>query len=412
MGIRGVFGRLSVMLAVCVGATALVLAGCGSDKDSSTTATGGGGSSTQATGDAALPPAPPDNGADVAGAQDFVKSNLQPLAYKPAGPAYDMKKVDKPVWWLSPPTSAPPVLQRGEGFKQAAKAAGVKYHVCLAEGTPEGNALCLKQAVNAGAGSAIVDAISVDSVLEPIKRAEAAGVKVVVADQSDPGKPVNPAVTAEVTHDYHGTGEMAGAYAVAAKGGELDALCINVPDFVTGTSVCAGFTDKVHEFCPDCKVETKDIPAANALTQVGALVNQAVLSDPKLNFIMNAYDYTTPPVATALRSMGKGPNDILLGGENGTVEALAAVKKGQYNAVSVGQHPYWWGWGVFDAGARAQAGAIDKTAQLDVPNKLFTTESMKGYDGPITYQDADTLYDVGDGSVYKDGFQNVWKASN
>ncbi len=187
-------------------------------------------------------------------------------------------------------------------------------------------------------------------------------------------------------------------------------MCINVPDFTTGTAVCAGFTQEVHKFCPNCKVVTKDIPSQAVATALGPDISQAVLSDPKLNFIMDAYDYLGAYVATELKQLGKTPSQIMVGGENGTLQALAAVRSGSYQAISIGQDPYWWGWGMFDAAARAQVpGAITNAAVQDSPNKMFTRETFH-HPGAITYAAADGLYGAGDGSVYKNGFMAGWKA--
>lgn len=358
-----------------------------------------------------LPPTPADtSGANVKGAQQYLLAHLGIPKFVPEGPAFNIKKVTKPVWLLEAPANVAPDQQVAAGFIQAAKAAGVKYHVCLANGTPEGNALCLQEATAQGAGSAVIWSQAINTILQPIRSAMKAGVKVVEGNASlRIGEPVNPNVAAEVSHDYYGAGEENGGYAAAALGGAADALCINIPDFVTGTAVCQGFTKILRQFVPGAKVKTVNIPAAGVNTEVGASVSQAVLSDPRLNFIMNAYDFTVPLVTTELHALGKAPSKMMVGGQNGTTQAIQAIKSGDYDVVSAGQNSFWWGWAFLDAGARAQVGAIGKTAVLTTPNELFTTQTMASYSGPITFQGSNQLYGLGNGSVYESGYKKLWK---
>lgn len=356
-----------------------------------------------------LPATPPADGANVAGAQKYVLAQLGVPKFVPPGPAFNMRSVKKPVWLLETQPDAEPAPHVTEGFIQGAQASGAPYHVCLANGTPEGNALCLQQAAQAGAGSAVVWSVPLNEIAGPLAQARAAGVKVVSGNSAFRiGEPVPSAVSAEVSIDYPNAGELNGGYAVAARGGSLDALCVNVPDFVTGTSVCQGFTSVVHQFCSACKVRTTSIPSATALTQIGPVVSQAVLADPKLNYIMAAYDYLDPGINVQLKALGKSRDQVMVAGENGSVPSLAALQEAGSNQVAdAGQNPFWWGWSFFDAGARAEVGAIGNTAVLGAPNQLFTRESFT-YKGALTYANSLAVYGLGDGSVFKKGYEALW----
>lgn len=394
-------------MGVALVALAVTVASCGSNGSSS--GSGSGSTRASASKNPQLPPTPKANGADVKGAQQFLLSRLGTPKFQPAGPAFDIKSVKKPVWLLQAPASTPPDADVTEGFIEAGKASGVPYHVCPAEGTPEGNARCLKQAAQAGAGSAVIWSQIPDSIRGPLQQAKAAGVKVVGGNLSlHIDDAVDPDLNSAVSHDYYGAGENAGAYAVAALGGSVDAICIDLPEYVTGTSVCKGFSDIVTKYCPKCKVVKKNVSAQAFNAQTGAAVSQSVLPNPKLNFIMNAYDASVPLVIAQLRSLGKKPSDVMVGGQNGTVQALQALKDGQYDVVSSGQNAHWWGWAFFDAGARAQAGAIGDKTVVTSPNKLFTKETFK-YSGEISFKNSDDMYGFGDGSLYRQGYQTLWK---
>ena len=393
------FGRV-LLLASIIAAVAAVAA-----YGSATTNT-----SSHVASSSKLPPTPPADGANVAGAQQYVLQNVGQPKFTPMGPDFNIKLVKKPVWFISPPANAPPAQNVYAGFAAAGKAAGVPTHLCLGAGTPEGNALCLQEAAAQGAGSAVWQSIAVKELVGPITRANAAGVKTIAGmDALRIGEPTPKPAEFEVSHNYLQTGELVGGYAVAAKGGALDAMCINIPDYTTATAVCAGFTQEVHKFCPKCKVTTKVIPSQAVATELGADVSAAALSDPHLDFIMDGYDYLGPYVETELKALGKTASQIMVGGENGTLQALSDIRSGNYQALSVGQDPYWWGWGMFDAAARAQVpGALTRAAVQDSPNVLFTRQTFH-YTGSITYGASDAIYGLGNGALYKNGFLKEWK---
>lgn len=384
---------------------ALAITACGSSDDSTTTSSG----SSTGSADSSLPPTPDAKGADVKGAQAFVKDHLGIPKFEAAGKAFDVKSVTKPVWLITATSSVPPVPQVNEAFEQAGKAAGVPVHVCPGNSTPTGFALCFKQAIQAGAGSVIFFSLDIDSISEPIKEARAAGIKVISGNNDfRVGADVDPRVDGGVSHDYFGAGQLNAAYALAERGGELDSLCIYTPEIPNSKSVCDGFQETLDELCPSCKLDVKPVPLAELATQTGAIVNTKVLSNPKLNFVMACYDAMTPLVVQKLRQLGKKPDEISVGGENGTPQALQQIKDGNYQVVSAGQSPGWWGWAFFDAAARAQVGALKDSVVVTQPNELFTKEGFK-YDGKISVDNADDWFGFGDGKVYKDGYQALWK---
>jgi len=358
---------------------------------------------------AQLPPTPnATSGVNLSGAQKFLLKRLGSVKFKAAGPAFNIKKITKPVWLVAATLAESPDPQVVQGFVQAAKAAGVPYHVCPGESTTQANALCLRQATQAKAGSAIIWSENIASLAQPLKQARAAGVKIVSGnDAVRIGEKVPSAVDAEVSHDYFGGGQEAGAYAVAARGSALDALCISIPEFAVTGAVCSGFETEMRTFCAACKYVEKSVPAAQLPTGTGATVSRQALQDPKLNFIMGSVDAVNPFVETELKLLRKTPKQIMVGGLNGTVAALQSIRSRSYEVVSAGQNAYWWGWAFFDAGARVQVGAIHR-AQVTQPNKLFTRETFH-YSGPISYNSADQVFGFGNGSNYKKGYEALWK---
>lgn len=386
-----------------------VMSACGSS-DGSATGDDGAGSASVAATERNLPPLPETKGADVEAARALVRKSLGRPKFQPAGPAFDIQRsVTKPVWLITATSSVPPVPQVNKAFEEAGKAAGVPVHVCPGNSTPTGFALCFKQAIQARAGSVIFFSLDIDSISQPIKEARKAGIKVISGNNDfRVGADLDPRVDGGVSHDYFAAGQLDGAYAVAERGGNLSSLCIYTPDIPNSKAVCDGFKDSLDTFCPDCELEVKPVPLADLATQTGAVVNTAVLSNPDLDFVMACYDAMTPLVVQKLRQLGKAPKDVSVGGENGTPQALQQIKDENYQVVSAGQSPGWWGWAFFDAAARAQAGKLADSVVVTQPNELFTRETFD-YAGKITVDNADEWFGFGDGAIYKDGYRALWR---
>lgn len=402
--------RLVAVAAVCIAALALVA--CGDDDDGADEGGGSTAASSEALSDPKLPP-PPENieGADVKGAQEMQLDGFESAEFIPPGEAFDVSEVTKPVWLITVPSTFEAVDGINRGFEEAAQAAGVEHNICQGESKPDRIAICLQQAVAAGAGSVIELGMDPTIIAKPLAEAREAGVKVVTGNTAlRVGDPLPENVDGQVTHDYYGTGELGAAYAIAERGSSLNALCLVVPEFGVTQSVCEGFTDTVEELCTDCQVETQEVHIDQLETQTTAIVNQEILQNSDLNFIMGSLDDLAPIIGPVLQRAGKSPDDITVGGQNGTVGALTAIQEGgDYQKFSGGQHNLWWGWAVFDAAARAQVQEMPEALQTE-PNVAFTPETFD-YEGEISLDAADEIYGLGDGAVYRDGYQSQWGGS-
>lgn len=406
---RRMRSMMSLLLVVILGA--VFVSACGDSEEESTST---GASTTAATAelldDPRLPAAPENTeGADVAGAQRALLDALATPEFQAAGEAFDIGSVDRPVWLIQAAPSIAVTIPVARAFAEAARVAGVDVHECPGRSTPEGNAICIDQAVDAGAGTIVAFSVDPASIKTYLQKARRAGIKVVAGNNAMRlGEPTAPDTDASVSHDYYGAGYLNGVYAVAALGADVNALCLTIPDFKVTLAVCRGFADAVKEFAPDATVKEEGVTVAKLVEQTTAATNSAVLNDKDLNFIMTSIDDLAPISIAQLRRLNRKPGEILIGGQNGTADALQRIATGDYQVVTAGQNVNWWGWAFFDAGARAQAGAIGEETVVTAPNALFTAESFES-DGPFEYAAADELYGFGDGEVYKAGYQELWR---
>jgi ABC-type sugar transport system substrate-binding protein len=342
----------------------------------------------------------------VKAAQAYLKAHFGTPKFVAPGPAFNIHKVKKPVWFIAQVTSLPVTPYIDQGFLQAAKVAGVPAHICQGYGTPQGNTTCIDQAIAAHAGSVEIFSVEPNTIETALKKAQAAGVKTVAGNDAPYiGAPNQPGIDASVSHDYTGAGALSGAYAVATWGGATDSICLAIPEFLVTQSVCKGFTAEVHKFCASCKVQTKEIPLAELATESASVVNAAVLSDPKINYIEGSIDDFCGIVAPTLKTLGKSPSQIACAGQNGNVPSLINIRQDGYQWMSAGQNTFWWGWAFFDAAARVQVQAMPK-AVITTPNELFTRQDFT-YKGPIDYNHTAQAYGVPN-SYWQSQYKKLW----
>ena len=366
-----------------------------------------GSESESAVDDPRLPAMPADTeGADVSAARAALLEFFTPAPFEAPGPAFDISTVTKPVWFVTATSQFPVVPYVNAAFQAAADAAGVEVKICPGESTTADNALCIQQAIDAGAGSLLFFSQDPTTLAEPLKDAREAGIKVVSGNNAlQIGDPPDENTDASVSHDYYGAGVINGTYAVARFGGATNALCLAIPEFKVTGSVCQGLTDAIQQYCPDCSVTTKDIAVAQLADQTNAIVNAELLGNENLNFVMGSVDDFCGIAAATVQRVRPG-GGVVCGGQNGTVDALTSIKDGGFQVVTAGQNTNWWGWAFFDATARAQVGAIGADAIITAPNQLFTAESFD-YTGPLDYDSTDSAYGV-EPSLYQKGFQDLW----
>lgn len=403
------FGRRLAAAAAMI--LALALAACGDDEKSKSSSAS---AATKTSGqelisDPRLPAAPGNtDGADVKRAQEIVLESGATPKFNPPGDAYDIAQVKKPVWLISASLKFPEIKYIAEAFEDAGKTAGVPTKVFDGRSEPAQTALGQRQAIREGAGSVVLMSQDPASIAKPLEEARKAGIKVVASNTNKIGDEPGEGTDGLVTHDYVKAGELNAAYAVAKFGADANTACVTTKEFPVTVAECEGFNDMIKRLCSGCETDTRDVQVAQLATQVPALGSNMVRKNGDLNFIQLPFDAAATLLPPALKQAGAKPDQLYLGAQNGTPPALELIKAGQYQHSSAGQDIGWWGWGLFDAGARVQVGALSTAVEL-VPQKLFTTENFKDYSGKIDWSESSKIYGLGDGSVYKNGYSSLWK---
>jgi ribose transport system substrate-binding protein len=389
---------------------AMGLAACGGEESASSAKSGRTAAPAQELlSDAKLPPAPENTeGADVRRAQEMVLESGDTPKFNPPGDAYDISQVKKPVWLIAASLKFPEIKHIAEAFEEAGREAGVPTKVFDGRSEPAQTAVGLRQAIREGAGSVVLMSQDPKAILKPLEEAQKAGIKVVASNTNRIGDKPGPGTDGLVTHDYVKAGQLNAAYAIAKFGADANTVCVTTKEFPVTVAECEGFNDTIKELCSECATDTRDVQVAQLATQVPALGSNLVRKNRDLNFIQLPFDAAASLLPPALKQAGAKPDELYLGSQNGTPPALELIKGGQYQHSSAGQDIGWWGWGLFDAGARVQVGALSDAVEL-VPQKLFTTENFRDYSGKIDWSESNAIHGLGDGSVYKDGYSALWK---
>ncbi len=400
--------RVQVALAALIAMLALTVTACGDDDENTDQAASGGNG-----GESSLLPPMPDatDGADVEEARRVVEESLQPVEFQTPGPAFDVAKIDEPIWLVTCSQGNRYCKRVTDSFKQAGEAAGVEVKTFVAGSDPAQNAAGINTAVSQGAAAIVLFSVDPSTVRGPLEAAQEAGVGVVSLNNTDPDEAPLPGTDANSTVDFTYSGEVNAAYAVAKFGSEANAFCAAAPAFTVTIRACDGFKAELARLCPDCEFEQGNFDVLDVTTGVPAGIQAAIRRDPGLNFVMCGYDNLCESAVPAIRQAG-GADRVIAGSQTGqVVPNLEWVRDGEIQYVDVGNPNAWTAWAALDQAMRLAAGLKPAEKGGNVPLKVFTHESLERRpDAPLNYDgdNEEVVYETDNGAVYQDGYKRLW----
>lgn len=238
-----------------------VLAGCGGDDTETTTAAAGG-----------------SGGPNVAAATTFLEPFTGQAGEFPiTEPLKEKPKAGTKVIYLNPGVAVGNLMY--ELLKPAAEEMGVELSQIKAGPSAQTTSSALDTVVEQKPDGVI--GIGIEPVLfaNQLKKLQEQGTIVVASGIADGAKyglktvPYGPA-------DAERVGEIMAAWTVRQSEGKLDEVVYyGVPELGFTKPTLKGATSKLEELCPDCKLRTVDIPAAD----IGTNAPQKVVSDLQAN---------------------------------------------------------------------------------------------------------------------------------
>ena len=327
--------RLKFVLLAAAAAMVFVVAGCGGDDDSS----GGGGGGSAA--------------ADTSAADQLTQQfSARPTEITQSKPIDKSIPSGKKITFISCGVEACAV--QGPIIKEAASKLGWSVTEVGTDGSPEKVQGAFESAIRDGTDAVIINAADKDALAKQLSDAKAAGVEFVTCCSL--GKQGTDFLFNIATPEQNAPiGEMLAAKVVEDSGGEANSVYVNVSAFAILAAVGDTFKQKYAELCPDCKMDTLDIPLTALGKDVPDRIVSYLRSHPDVNYVvLSESGSTAPGLTAAIRAAGLG-DKVKIVGQGGNEAVYQEVKNGSILAV-VPTALYSYDYGMVDALARKFAG--------------------------------------------------------
>lgn len=317
------------------------------------------------------------------------------------GEAYDAKAcMEGKKIFVIPLTNANPFNEMiSQGFRDAAEMLGVEVRTWETQLDPSGWIQGINTAV--AEGYDLIDlqgGIPPEFLVPQIMEARSAGVKVTTTHNYDASTQTPPDyLDGSANTDYVTVGELIAAWTIAQTGGKVNALVLG-PDEITPT---APLRDAIMAYfaanCPDCKTRYINVPVADWATKTQPAVQNGLLADPSINYVIPVYDSMSQFASPAIQIAG---SDAKIVSYNGTPFVLDMMRDGDIVEMNVGESLGWVGMAGMDNDMRILCG-MEPVTRLNTPAYIFTDENVESAGVPATFND-------GYGDKHTAGFKTLW----
>ncbi len=339
--------------------------------------------------------------ADMDAAKALIATHSVLPEFTAPGPAFDAKAcmADKSIFVI-PLTNANPFNAAiSAGMVQAAEMVGFKLRDWETQMDPTQWIQGITTAV--AEKFSLIDmqgGIPPEFLVPQITEAKAAGVKVTATHNWDATTQVTPDfMDGAANTDYVTVGNIIGAWTIVQTGGKVNALVLG-PDEITPTAPLRdAILGYIKDNCPDCKTSYINVPVNDWATMGQPAVQNALLADPTINYVLPVYDSMSGFIVPAIQIAGSQAKIVSY---NGTPFVLDMMRDGDIVEMNVGESLGWVGMAGIDADMRVLCG-LDKVTRLNTPAYIFTDANVASAGTPATFND-------GYGDVHISGFKALW----
>ncbi|MGI9494032.1 MAG: sugar ABC transporter substrate-binding protein [Geminicoccaceae bacterium] len=339
--------------------------------------------------------------ADMEAAKALVEQYSQLPTFEPPGPAFDARAcmADKKMFVI-PLTNANPFNAAiSEGFVDAAEIVGFELRDWETQLDPAGWIQGVNTAV--AEGFDLIDmqgGLPPDLLVPQITEARNAGVKVTATHNWDASTQETPDfMDGAANTDYVTIGKIIAAWAIVQTEGKVNALVLG-PDEITPTAPLRdAILGYLADNCPDCQTNYINVPVNDWATQGQPAVQNALLADPTINYVLPVYDSMSQFIVPAIQVASSSANIVSY---NGTPFVLDMMREGDIVEMNVGESLGWVGMAGTDANMRLLCD-LDPVTKLNTPAYIFTDENVASAGNPATFND-------GYGDVHIAGFKALW----
>ena len=343
------------------------------------------------------------NQSNLSAVKSLFQKESGPVSWTDPGPKFDATKAKgKRVWWISNlgSNSFTPLIYNP--FKEAMTAAGAEVTFFDGQGQASEEIRGMQQAIAAKADLIVDQDYPVAQTRAGFDAARQANIPVLEWANNDEGKGPSPGGgVGEVTYCYSCAGKLMAHAAIALSDGKVNAVFINSSDVEPAGIVMQGVQEEFQKYCPDtCKLTTKDVLIADWSTKL-AVTTSTAIADPKVNWIMPAFDPETAFTNPAILQAGAA-NRVKVCAYNATKGNVDRLKQsGDPLTCDVGSPLGWSGYAIADGALRILAGEKPLKGE-GIPLRTFDRTNIQSVD--LNASDA-TWYGTTD---YKTQYKKLW----
>lgn len=293
-----------------------------------------------------------ERAACVKEATSIVEAARKPLEVKGPPTDLDMGSLANKEVWLISAGQTEFTQTVGDGFADAAEAAGLKSKYVQADFQVNKMQQLVEQAVSAKvAGIALLN-VEPGAVSGPLKKATDQGTAVIDLNNGDPDAELEPGIFAHVAATFTEDGKHKAAWALMDSGCDMHMATFTVPTLNVIKLMIDSATATVEDMCSDCKVVGNEFSLADFSTKLGPQAQTVVRRDPKIKYVDAAADAFAGVVSPVL---GQSNPDVKILGHDGspsTLESMAAGNTQQAMTIA-GPPEKYIGWALVDQLGRA-----------------------------------------------------------
>jgi ribose transport system substrate-binding protein len=314
----------------------------------------------------------------VAAAKKALASAEGPVPWKPQ-PAFNASAAKgKSIAYIPINGTIPFTSGLYAGFKSAMSAVGVTPVFFDTNGTPPDWAKAVAESVGQKVSAIVLQGEDPGEIGPSIAAANAAHIPVIESFIHSAGQPISPGTVAEVSYSVPDIGTEMADYAIAAGGGKVNSVAIEV-DSPVSKGQLAAIKAEFAKLCPaTCKVEQTYLePTSQWATQLPTLTPSILSSHSDLNFMFPLTDGMVTYMVPALKSAGRA-GSIRLISFNATPGIMSDMTESDHVlAADVGNPLGWAGYILADQALRAVTRqAPIPSADEQVPLRLFTSTNF------------------------------------
>jgi ribose transport system substrate-binding protein len=342
----------------------------------------------------------------VAASIQQAKSRLEAARAVPTfiapGPAFDTSSVKgKKLFYLAITFNVQIVQDLYNGVKEGASAVGMSAVPFDAKGDPSLYIAGFEQAINQNVDCVILESIANGLVSGPMKRAQDAGIKVIMINEVRQSGPNIPRPDGYVAFDYVGGALLDADWVLVDSGGRDINLVVFHAESEQHMNMANAIKKRIEDNCTGtCKVKLEQVNYADFATRLPGLTQSLVTSDPKINYMIPVIDGMTLNILPGLRQ-ANAMSRVKIASYNGTQSVMNLLKTKQAVGADAGGPHAWEGWLDVDTALRVMTGHPVPDV-VRPPNRLFDAQNV----GSINIDGSEaTWYDT---DRVKQQFRTLW----